>query len=144
MTLSRLNLLAHAVLAIAFVVALSVALRTLFDEGLNAYAAYERFTDLFILPVVVLTLCWIISRRRAGKPVMAPADEREAEYQNRVYKVGFWVFYLGCMFALGDDPTGVRQNVILFATIVFASAALFAVSLHNAWQDYSLEREALD
>ena len=144
MTSSRISLLAHAVLALAFMFALAVSMRTLLASGLDVYAAYERFTDFFILPGALLAIGWIIFRRRTGQPVMAPADEREAEYHNRFYKVGFWVFYLGCMTALTDDPTGFRQNIVLFATIVFASAAIFVLSLKNAWQNYVLERGASD
>ena len=144
MTPSRFSLLAHAVLALAFLLALSVSVRTLLTSGLNIYAAYERFTDFFILPVALLTIGWMVFRRRNGQPVMVPADEREAEYHNRFYKIGFWVFYIGCMIALTDDPTGFRQNTVLFATIVFASAAIFVLSLKNAWQNYVLERGATD
>ena len=144
MTSSRISLLAHGILTLAFLFALSVSMRTLLASELDVYAAYERFMDFFILPVALLTIGWIVYRRRNVQPVMVPADERESEYHNRVYKVGFWVFYLGCMIALTDDPTVFQQNMVLFATIVSASAAIFVLSLKNAWQNYVLERGATD
>ena len=144
MTPSRFSLVIHAALTVALFIALSASTHSLFTTGLDAYAAFNRFIPLFILPVVLATISWNIYRLRAGKTLFLATDEREAVYLNRFYKVGFWIFYVGCMFALSEDPADARQSLILFGTVIVASVVLLTVSFRNAWQDHSLEREALD